>query len=273
MNRRTFITHVSTLAASGLVAAEPLMRSTLPVAYPVLKLAVLNDLHHDSPDCDPWFEKLVSVVDSLNPDLCVLTGDLANKGLETSLVSIRDQFGRLKCPVYPVPGNHDCDVPGDTSLYEKIFPGRRNYIIKESGWQLIFLDTTQGKEWKDTRISDGTLAWLDSAVRDLDPEAPSIVFSHFPLAPGIHMAPLNTGEVWKRLARLKVQAAFCGHYHGQHQVILPPLVTTNVCCAREGVRGNFNDDPRKGFWIVQADANSGTLDLQMQQVAVSPGKS
>lgn len=266
MNRRLFLTHISTLAAGGLFAAEALKGGPSRNGHPLLRIAILNDLHHDSPDCDPWFENLVNVVDSVNPDLCVLAGDLANKGLETSLLSVRGIFGRLKCPVCPVIGNHDCDVPGDSSLYEKIFPGRLNYIIKQSGWQLIYLDTTQGKDWKDTLISGRTLSWLESAVKELDPAAPSLLFSHFPLAAGIHMAPLNTAEVWKRLAGLRIQAAFCGHYHGQHQVILPPLVTTNVCCAREGIRGNFNKDPRKGFWLVQADAETGSLDMQLQQI-------
>ncbi|MGC9450509.1 MAG: metallophosphoesterase family protein [Oceanipulchritudo sp.] len=64
-------------------------------------------------------------------------GDLANKGLEASLVSIRERFGKLTCPFYPVPGNHDCDVTDDTSLYERVFPERLNYVVKEAGWQLI----------------------------------------------------------------------------------------------------------------------------------------
>jgi hypothetical protein len=211
---------------------------------------------------------VVSEVGKLNCDACVLAGDLANKGLETSLLSVRERFQKLACPVYPVPGNHDCDVTGDTSLYEQVFPGRLNYVIHASGWQLIFLDTTQGMDWKDTRISDRTLGWLEETIPGLDPEPPSLVFSHFPLAPSIHMAPLNLRDVWRRLKPLNVRAAFCGHYHGQHQVLLPPMVTTNVCCARKGVRGNFNDDPRKGFWIVEADAETGSMDIVLHQLAV-----
>jgi 3',5'-cyclic AMP phosphodiesterase CpdA len=210
-------------------------------------------------------------VGAMNPDMCVLLGDLSNKGLAASLESIRDHFGRLKCPVYTVPGNHDCDVTGDTTVYERIFPNSLNYIIKKSGWQLIFLDTTQGKDWKNTFISKKTLDWLSSALSGLDPEAPSVLFSHFPLASRIHMAPLNTDELWNRLSKLRVTAAFCGHYHGQHQVIQPPMVTTNVCCARSEVVGNFNDDPRVGFWMIQANAATGMIDLKLQQLAIKNG--
>ena len=228
-------------------------------------MAVLNDLHHDSEECDPWFSQLVKAVAGEDPDLCVILGDLAHQGLESSLDSIRRHFSALPCPVYTVPGNHDCDVYGDTSLYEKVFPGRLNYVVSKSGWQLIFLDTTQGSEWKNTRISDATLSWLEETAKTLDPQLPSLVFSHFPLAPTVHMAPLNTGRVWQHLRHIQVRAAFCGHFHGQHQVILPPLVTTNVCCARDGIRGNFDGDPRKGFWLVQVDGATGAVDFRLRQ--------
>ncbi len=265
MKRRTFLTRISTLAATSLVNAGAL-NGTSQKGPSSLRIAVLNDLHHDSPACDPWFAQVAGVVKSETPDLCVLAGDLANTGLKASLVSVRDHFSVLDCPVCPIPGNHDCDVTDDTSLYQEVFPGKLNYLVRKPGWQLIFLDTTQGKDWKDTVVSDSTLSWLDNAVSSLDREVPSLVFSHFPLANGIHMAPLNTEEVWKRLNRMNVRAVFCGHFHGQHQVVLPPLVTTNICCAREGVRGNFDGDPRRGFWIVQADAGTGTLDLKCRLV-------
>jgi 3',5'-cyclic AMP phosphodiesterase CpdA len=229
----------------------------------MLRLAVLNDLHHDSTECDPWFEAVVRAVSQIEPDGCILAGDLANIGLESSLRSVREIFGRLDCPVYPVPGNHDCDVTDDTSLYEEIFPGRLNYVIERAGWQLLFLDTTNGKAWQDVQISKRTLDWLESNLMSLDQTKPALVFTHFPLASPIHMAPVNTDAVWKRLAGLDVRAAFCGHYHGQHAVIRPPLVTTNICCARPGVRGNFDGDPRKGFWQLTADAENGKIDYRM----------
>jgi 3',5'-cyclic AMP phosphodiesterase CpdA len=229
-------------------------------------MAILNDLHHDSADCNAWFEELAGAVNEVNPDACMLLGDLANKGLESSLLAVRDLFGQVSCPVYTVPGNHDCDVTLDTSVYEKVFPERLNYVVVEQGWQLIFLNTTEGAAWQNTRISEETLSWLENTVTELDSAKPSLVLSHFPLDPAIHMAPLNVDAVWKRLQPLNVRAAFCGHFHGQHQVIRPPLVTTNVCCARSGVRGNFDGDPRKGFWILEGDANTGALDLRLKQM-------
>lgn len=228
-----------------------------------LRLAVLNDLHHGSPECDPWFARLVEQVAALDPDACVLAGDLADTGLESSLVAVREAFARLECPVFPVPGNHDCDVSGDTSIYERVFPERSNYHLELNGWELLFLDTTEGAEWKDITISKKTLDWLARTAGELDGAKPTLVFSHFPLAAPIHMVPVNTDEVWKRLDGASVRGAFCGHFHGQHAVVRPPLVTTNVCCSR--IKGNFDGDPRKGFWLVEADG-TGRLDYRLERI-------
>ena len=228
-----------------------------------MTFAVLNDLHHHSAECDGWFTAVVDAVREEGPDFCLLAGDLADTGLESSLIAVRAHFSRLDCPVHTVPGNHDCDVAGDTGLYSKVFPDRLNYSFRKGNWQFIGLDTTDGKEWENTRISDQTLHWLKQEVQRLDTTLPTVVFTHFPLAGPIHMASLNAGEVWKRLQPLNVKAAFCGHFHGQHQVILPPLVTTNVCCAR--VRGNFDGDPRKGFWMVDASPE-GTLGFRLKRM-------
>jgi 3',5'-cyclic AMP phosphodiesterase CpdA len=263
MNRRQFLNRFPVAAGAFALPLRAVHGDAALAGTERFRFAVLNDLHHDSPECDAWFTRLVDSVGAEAPDFCILAGDLANVGLESSLLAVRDHFARLECPVYTVPGNHDCDVEETTRLYSKVFPDRLNYRFRHKGWQFIGLDTTDGKEWQDTRISSQTLEWLDKEVPRLEAELPSVVFTHFPLAAPIHMASLNAGEVWKRLAPLNIRAAFCGHFHGQHTVIFPPLVTTNVCCAR--VRGNFDGDPRKGFWMVEAGPD-GKLAYQLKML-------
>jgi hypothetical protein len=193
---------------------------------------------------------VAAAVEAESPDFCVLAGDIANRGLESSLKAIRGIFGEREFSLYTVPGNHDCDVTGDTSLYTAVFPEALNYHFTRGAWQFIGLDTTQGPDWQNTKISAGTLDWVREAVSGLDPDRPTGIFSHFPLSEPIHMTPLNVDRLWSLLRPLNVRAAFCGHYHGQHAVIRPPVVTTNVCWSLVG--DNFDGDPRKGFWMVEA---------------------
>lgn len=231
-----------------------------------MRFAVLNDLHHAGAECDAWFTGVVEAVAAENPDFCVLLGDLANAGLESSLRAVRDHFSRLECPVYPIPGNHDCDVSGDTSLYAAVFPGRLNYTFRHGNAQFIALDTTEGTLYKDTRVSGETLDWLAGAVKALDPGQSTMLFSHFPLANPIPMTPLNADRLWSLLRALPVRAAFCGHFHGQDAVLRDPLVLTNVCCSR--VRDNHDGDPRKGFWMVEWEGAAGQIRYHLIRLPV-----
>jgi 3',5'-cyclic AMP phosphodiesterase CpdA len=264
MERRSFLRRVLMTIGAGMLGSRASGAPSAASPERSLRIALLNDLHHADAGCDGWLRRVVEAVRAENPDFCVLAGDLADKGLESSLVSVKEHFGRLGCPVYPVPGNHDCDVPLDTSLYEQVFPGRLNYRVEQSGWQFLFLDTTEGAASKDTTISDRTLGWLRTAVKRMDAHTPTVVVSHFPLARPIHMSPVNADAVWRILRGIPVRGAFCGHFHGQHAVMVPPLVTTNVCCSR--IRGNFDKDPRKGFWILNAGAD-GRLDYRLKAIA------
>ena len=58
----------------------------------------INKFHHDS-------------------DLCIITGDLTNKGDRESYLDLRKILKKLKIPNYPLIGNHD-----HREIFSEIFP-------------------------------------------------------------------------------------------------------------------------------------------------------
>src|SRR4029453_11683822 len=108
-------------------------------------------------------------------------GDVSDLGESTALAPMRDLYAEATLPFHPVPGNHDYIKATNRSDYDTIFPGKLNYGFVHSGWQFIALDTTQGTDYDNTRISGETLAWLDQQTRKLDPKLPTFAFTHFPL--------------------------------------------------------------------------------------------
>ena len=216
------------------------------------RFLVVNDLHHATAECDPFLEGLVRQMRT-HTDVAFLlvVGDLADRGEPSSLASVGRILRGLGAPVYTVPGNHDNDATGDTSTYAKVFPDALNYRFTHRGWQFIGLDSTDGYGWNDTRVSADALDFLDTTVPKLDPKAPTIAFTHFPLGPGIRMRPLNADAVLERLTRLDLRAAFCGHYHSRTiRTLGDALVTTNVCCAR--VRANHDGSKEEGYLVCTA---------------------
>jgi 3',5'-cyclic AMP phosphodiesterase CpdA len=241
----------------------PARSSGVPQSAGEFSFAVLNDLHHAGPECDPWFEGLASAVAARRPQFALLLGDLAHRGAPESFAALERIWRAAGVAVFPVPGNHDNDVAGDPRHYAEVFPARRNYRFGHAGWQFVGLDTTDGTVWEEATIAAETLAWFEAQVDRWDSAAPTIVFTHFPLAPGIAnehgalMTPRNAPELLARIAaQSNVRAVLSGHFHGnterRHGGL---LLATGACCSR--VDHAHDGSSTKGWWWCTASADGG----------------
>jgi len=83
----------------------------------------------------------------------------------------------------------------------------------------------------------------------LDPQKPTVVFTHFPLGAGVKMRPLNAEAVLERFLDFNLRGVFSGHYHARTAVAYRGIeVVTNACCAR--VRDNHDGSKGKGYFVV-----------------------
>ncbi len=219
----------------------------------------VNDLHAFNAECLPFFQTVVAKMQESAPDaaFCLISGDLADGGEPAQYEIVRAAFAKLQIPIHPVPGNHDFIQAGDRTGYDAAFPEKLNYTFHHAGWQFIGLDTTQGTDFDETKISDTTRAWLDATVPALDPATPTVAFTHFPLGKGTTYRPLNADTVLEKLRKLNLRATFSGHWHGLNEQRLDQAdLIVNRCCAR--IRGNRDGSPLKGWWVCQAKPD-GTI--------------
>jgi 3',5'-cyclic AMP phosphodiesterase CpdA len=243
-----------------LAAAEERAASGGSAVKPV-RFVAINDLHHEDAGCDPWMEALFrQVAKTEGAAFCLGLGDLANRGTLASLQAVRRLSALVGMPFHPCPGNHDLDESEDGAFYEKVFPGRRNHLVRANGWLLVILDTTEGKKTSRTTISKTTLDWLDAALPTLDPLAPLVLCTHFPLAVEHRMCPLNAESVLARLIGHNLRGVFGGHFHGRTSHARGAVeLRTCACVAR--VRDNHDGAPEKGYFVVDGDAQ-GALDVK-----------
>jgi hypothetical protein len=102
----------------------------------------------------------------------------------------------------------------------------------------------------------------------LDPTAPTVLATHFPMMPTlldsgspeigvVDLCPVNAEALLARFVGYNLRGSFSGHFHGQtqHQRGVAELVT-NVCVAR--VRGNHDGTDFKGYWVCNGHPD-GTL--------------
>ncbi|MET3581469.1 3',5'-cyclic AMP phosphodiesterase CpdA [Mesorhizobium robiniae] len=193
-----------------------------------MKLIHLTDLHIVAPGealftLDPA-ERLRRVIERINLDhsdaeLCVITGDLTDKGLPAAYGLLRELLQELRVPYRLLVGNHD-----DRQNFVQAFPEQdrdeRGFIQSVydcAEGRLIFLDTLVQSHGYGA-LTDGRLEWLSARLAET-PQPAAFLFAHHPLQ-SIGMPHFEPYDLLDRVAVANVLAAssqirhiFCGHVH------------------------------------------------------------
>ncbi|HEX3868088.1 MAG TPA: metallophosphoesterase [Gemmatimonadaceae bacterium] len=155
---------------------------------------------HLSPASLARTERLRAVVDSLHPDLLLITGDLVRDALrvgEAEATSYYELFAKerslFRVPVFTVPGNHEnFGIERDTShvsadnplygraMYHKYF-GPDYYSFTRGGVHFVGLNTVDiaDKEYYG-HVDSVQLAWLARDLALVAPATPVVTFDHIP---------------------------------------------------------------------------------------------
>lgn len=256
--------HVSRRKALGLSSGSLLALGLWPGCLRVrdqrrggtFNFLVVNDTHCYTEKCGPFLERVVQGMKaSHNAELCIIAGDLAEKGTSRELSMVKEIFATLSMPLFVVPGNHDYVSQTDRKPYDDLFPGCSNYRFNHKGWQFVGLDSTEGLRYEKTHIQDHTLKWLDDNIHKLDKKRPTVCFTHFPLGANAPMRPLNADAVLERLLDINLVAVFGGHHHGFTEVHTgKTTLVTNRCCAIS--RANHDKTKEKGYFFCEAKDGS-----------------
>lgn len=161
------------------------------------------------------------------PDCVLVSGDLADCGLDEEYALLQELFARLPMPVFAVPGNHDRREP-----FRRAFAGGGylpaegylNFTVDRGPVRIVGLDSLVAGE------SHGALAaeTLDFLAASLEarPEAPTLVMLHHPpFATGIgHMDAVRLFDGAAELGTLvarhpQVARILCGHVHRSIQTV------------------------------------------------------
>lgn len=189
----------------------------------MLRIAHLTDLHlpaHSDETvagrhADHALESILSCALALNPDLLLLTGDLADGGEESAYLRLRQRLRSLKCPILAVPGNHDHPARMRQALGIHAWGVGR--VVDLKGWRIMGLSSYWRGHAKG-RLGIIQRRWLNQQLMQL-PSRPTLLAIHHP--------PIATGSAWldamglddawalKRLLRRhpQVRAVLFGHGH------------------------------------------------------------
>lgn len=181
----------------------------LPSAFDGFTIVQLSDFHCSRKVTADYLHEAVSLAQTQNADLAVLTGDFVHKGFRY-IDHVAEVLGRLTAPagVYAVLGNHDFSVRNALGfrryrhLHQAVadaLTGRGIQVLRNQTVQLQRADDRlylTGVEDLWSRVCDP-----EQALTGLEPERPRIVLAHNP-------------RTIERLNGHRCDLMLSGHTHG-----------------------------------------------------------
>ena len=195
-------------------------------------LAQLSDLHACAPgalaygrvDTNAALAKAVDAILRLDrrPDVVLVTGDLADKGVPAEYALVRDELARLSLPTYVIPGNHDRREPLRAAFggdgYLPMGEDFLHYAVDLGPLHLIGLDSlVEGAPHGE--LCALRLGWLERTLAASSLRPTIVMLHHPPFATGIaHMDAMGLATGASALTTLigrypNVERILCGHVH------------------------------------------------------------
>lgn len=201
------------------------------INFPLRKIAAAasfvfihaSDTHVSERSLDRM-QKFRSIVDSVKPDLVLITGDLVRDALrvpETEATRLYELFlkeiHKINFPVWCAPGNHEIfGIERHLSLVSTQHPlygkkmyrhylGPDYYSFNYNGVHFICLNSLEFEDlWYYGRIDSVQLEWLKKDVATVSPQTPIVTFQHVPFfSGGFSMMPFEEDGPARSLVREK----------------------------------------------------------------------
>jgi 3',5'-cyclic AMP phosphodiesterase CpdA len=262
--RRLLQTSASTLLAAGLWPGRLFAAEKDSGAF---DFVIINDIHAIDDADGKWLVDVVAKSireQAEKPDFVIIAGDLTEDGSAKQMGAVKAAMATLKLPLHVVIGNHDY-VPKtkDRRPYEQAFPKGINYHFEHKGWNFVGLDSSDGTK-AQVNVLPATLNWVDVNLRKIDKARPMLLFTHFPLGPGVKNRALNADALLGKFKGHNLSCVFGGHHHGFTETkVGGTVLTTNRCCSL--TKGNHDGTKEKGYFV--CSGKDGKVGARFVQVA------
>jgi 3',5'-cyclic-AMP phosphodiesterase len=238
----------------------------------MLTIAHISDTHFGNrpearPRADSVLDHLLAM--SPRPDVLLVTGDVADHGLDEEYAAAREVFARWDGPTLVGTGNHDVRERFASGLLGRESDGPLDQLLEVGGVRFLMLDSLvsapAGQRIDHGVLTDGTLRWLDGQLAAS--ELPTFVcFHHSPAAVNITLMDdiqlLDPGDLEEILVRHPhVVATLVGHNHtacatsfAGRPVLIGGGVVSSVTLDAEDLPPIWNDAPPSFAFHVVDDA-------------------
>jgi 3',5'-cyclic AMP phosphodiesterase CpdA len=189
-------------------------------------LVHLSDLHFGKVD-DQLLAPLRTLVESIAPDVVVVSGDLTQRAKSEEFEAARAYLDTLPGPQIIVPGNHDISLYNVFRRFLQPLTRYKRYITDDleptyfdDEIAILGINTARSLTFKDGRVNQEQVASMRKAFDGVAPEVTRVVVTHHPfdLPQGeqdddlVDRAPM----AMQAFAEVGVDLLLAGHLHMSH---------------------------------------------------------
>jgi 3',5'-cyclic AMP phosphodiesterase CpdA len=179
-----------------------------------LLIAHISDLHCGHEFQPSVFQQAAQEINSLDPDVVVITGDLTDSGLLSQYREAKKRLNSLRCRnLVATSGNHDYRSTGYL-LFKQAFGFRR--IVKIDDTVMIVVGTAR-PERDEGEIGHRQVVWLQQTLRRYKRKRRVVIMHHHLVQvpdTGPDTIPIiDSGDALRALIASKADLVLGGHRH------------------------------------------------------------
>lgn len=187
----------------------------------------ISDLHFGKIDISR-VQPLLNVINKINPDMVVISGDLTQRAKESEFQDAKKFIEDLKRPVFIVPGNHDISLYNPFIRFFTPFKNFKKYISKDLSplyvdkeIALIGINSVNRFNITAGRIKKRHIREITSHIKGLHPDIIKIAVCHHPfdvppkddVRHYIHKVVARSKMAVRSLSKHNVDIFLSGHLH------------------------------------------------------------
>ena len=183
---------------------------------PPVRILHLSDLHFGRIDAH-ILDRLENYLSTQSFHLTILTGDLTQRARKEQFIAAKEFLGKLKCPMFIVPGNHDVPLYNlflrffsPYSKFKRFFGTQSPQFFEDDRLAVFGLWTVNPRKVEKGTVNISEILTLEEKFNAVPADKIKILAFHHPL---VTMKSARVQDALARIKRLKPQILMWGHDH------------------------------------------------------------
>ena len=227
-----------------------------------MEIVQLSDIHVGAQFREAVFDQVIEELNSLKPDVVIITGDLTNEGLKEQYEKCKTLISKINVDrIIAISGNHDYRNTGYLH-FKKYFPFQ---TINELSDDVVLITIGTARPDRDEgEVGHRQTLWLERTMKKYKKRIKILAMHHhligIPDTGSDRLTIIDAGDVLRATLASDVDLVLCGHKHRPWLWDFNKLLIANAgSVSSERVRGFFENS----YNIIKIENRNISIDLKI----------